>query len=179
MRIGRQVSALANGHNCLCSPTAARSIPGDHRQRHADGICRTHLGHPPLVRTSIFVIYNTSPLTTAGTPRAPISLHPVDLGLFLFAADGLAQDLAAERNFAELYPAIPQPAGQCGGSAQQVAQGQDVVVNTLQQKFKSDSGVNIDAEMANLIALQNIYGANAHVLAVVQTMMQTLLQAQR
>jgi len=64
-------------------------------------------------------------------------------------------------------------------SAQQVAQGQDVVVNTLQQKFNATSGVNIDAEMANLIALQNIYGANAHVMAVAQTMMQTLMQAQR
>jgi flagellar hook-associated protein 1 len=53
------------------------------------------------------------------------------------------------------------------------------VVNTLQQKFNATSGVNIDAEMANLIALQNIYGANAHVMAVAQTMMQTLMQAQR
>ena len=64
-------------------------------------------------------------------------------------------------------------------SAQQVAQGQDVVVNTLQQKFNATSGVNIDAEMANLIALQNIYGANAHVMAVAQSMMQTLMQSQR
>ena len=63
-------------------------------------------------------------------------------------------------------------------SAQQVAQGQDVVVNTLQQKFNSTSGVNIDAEMANLIALQNTYAANAHVMSVVQTMMQTLMQVQ-
>jgi len=33
--------------------------------------------------------------------------------------------------------------------------------------------------LANLIALQNIYGANAHVMAVAQSMMQTLMQAQR
>jgi flagellar hook-associated protein 1 FlgK len=32
--------------------------------------------------------------------------------------------------------------------------------------------------MTNLIALQNSYAANAHVMSVVQTMMQTLLQAQ-
>ena len=31
--------------------------------------------------------------------------------------------------------------------------------------------------MANLIALQNAYAANAHVMTVVQSMMQTLLQA--
>ena len=63
-------------------------------------------------------------------------------------------------------------------SAQQLAQGQDVVVNTLQQKFNSTSGVNIDAEMSSLIALQNTYAANAHVMSVVQTMMQTLMQVQ-
>jgi len=48
----------------------------------------------------------------------------------------------------------------------------------LQQKLKSSSGVNIDTEMANLIALQNTYAANAHVMSVVQTMMNSLMQVQ-
>jgi flagellar hook-associated protein 1 FlgK len=63
-------------------------------------------------------------------------------------------------------------------SATQLQQGQDVVVSTLQQKFNSTSAVNIDTEMSNLIALQNSYAANAHVMSVVQSMMNTLLQAQ-
>ena len=63
-------------------------------------------------------------------------------------------------------------------SATQLQQGQDVVVNTLQQKMKATSGVNIDGEMANLIALQNSYAANAHVMSVVQTMMTSLMQVQ-
>jgi flagellar hook-associated protein 1 FlgK len=63
-------------------------------------------------------------------------------------------------------------------SATQLQQGQDVVVNTLQQKFNSTAGVSIDTEMANLIALQNSYAANAHVMSVVQTMMTSLLQIQ-
>jgi len=63
-------------------------------------------------------------------------------------------------------------------SATQLQQGQSVVVSTLQQKFDSTSQVSIDNEMSNLIALQNSYAANAHVMSVVQTMMQTLLQAQ-
>ena len=63
-------------------------------------------------------------------------------------------------------------------SATQLQQGQSVVVSTLQQKFNSTSEVSIDNEMSNLIALQNSYAANAHVMTVVQTMMQTLLQAQ-
>jgi flagellar hook-associated protein 1 FlgK len=63
-------------------------------------------------------------------------------------------------------------------SATQLQQGQDVVVNTLQQKFNSTAGVSIDTEMSNLIALQNSYAANAHVMSVVQSMMNSLLQAQ-
>ena len=63
-------------------------------------------------------------------------------------------------------------------SATQLQQGQSVVVSTLQQKYNSTSAVNIDSELSNLIALQNSYAANAHVMSVVQSMMQTLMQAQ-
>ena len=62
-------------------------------------------------------------------------------------------------------------------NAQQLQQGQDVVVNTLQQSFSSATGVNMDAQMSNLISLQNAYSANAHVMAVVQSMFTSLLQA--
>jgi flagellar hook-associated protein 1 len=62
--------------------------------------------------------------------------------------------------------------------ASQLQQGQSVVVSTLQQKFDSTASVNIDAEMSNLIQVQNAYAANAHLMSVVQSMMQTLLQAQ-
>jgi flagellar hook-associated protein 1 FlgK len=63
-------------------------------------------------------------------------------------------------------------------SATQLKQGQDVVVNALQQRMKSTSGVNIDTEMATLISLQNSYAANARVMSVVQTMMTSLMQVQ-
>ena len=62
--------------------------------------------------------------------------------------------------------------------ATQLQQGQSVVVSTLQQKFNSTAAVNIDTEMSNLIQVQNTYAANAHIMSVVQSMMQSLLQAQ-
>jgi flagellar hook-associated protein 1 FlgK len=62
--------------------------------------------------------------------------------------------------------------------ATQLQQGQSVVVSTLQQKFNSTASVNLDSEMSSLIQLQNAYAANAHVMTVVQSMMNTLLQAQ-
>ena len=54
--------------------------------------------------------------------------------------------------------------------------GQDVVVSALQSRFNSVSGVNIDTEMANLLTLQNSYGANARVMSTVKAMLDALLQ---
>jgi len=66
---------------------------------------------------------------------------------------------------------------QAANAATNLQQGQDTVVSALQQRFNDQSGVNIDTEMSNLIALQNAYGANARVMTTIQQMMSTLLQA--
>jgi flagellar hook-associated protein 1 FlgK len=61
-------------------------------------------------------------------------------------------------------------------AANNLQSGQDVVVNSLQAKFSATSGVNIDTEMANLLTLQNNYGANARVMSTVKQMLDALLQ---
>jgi flagellar hook-associated protein 1 len=65
---------------------------------------------------------------------------------------------------------------QASTAATNLQQGQDTVVSALQQRLNDESGVNIDTEMSNLIALQNAYGANARVMTTIQQMMSTLLQ---
>ena len=65
---------------------------------------------------------------------------------------------------------------QAANAATNLQQGQDTVLSALQQRFNDSSGVNIDTEMSNLIALQNAYGANARVMTAIQQMMATLLQ---
>ena len=61
-------------------------------------------------------------------------------------------------------------------NATSLQSGQDVVVNALQARFNSKSAVNIDSEMANLLSLQNSYGANARVMSTVKAMLDTLMQ---
>lgn len=61
-------------------------------------------------------------------------------------------------------------------SAQALSDGQDVVLATLQKKMDATSGVDIDEEMANLLALQNAYAANARVMSTVNSMFQALMQ---
>lgn len=67
--------------------------------------------------------------------------------------------------------------GQAAASAQQMADGQNVVLSTLQNKLNASSGVDIDEEMAHLLALQNAYSANARVMSTVKDMFDSLLRA--
>ncbi len=71
---------------------------------------------------------------------------------------------------------IANQQSQAANAATNLQQGQDTVVNALQQRFNDVSGVNIDTEMSNLIALQSAYAANARVMTTVAQMMSTLLQ---
>ena len=65
--------------------------------------------------------------------------------------------------------------GQAADNAKNLKQGQDVVVNSLQQRLNQESGVNIDQEMSNLLNLQSAYGANARVFTTIKEMFATLL----
>ena len=65
--------------------------------------------------------------------------------------------------------------GEAAATAQSVQQGQEIVVNSLQQRYADQSNVNIDEEMANLMKLQTAYSANARVMSTVRDMMDQLL----
>jgi flagellar hook-associated protein 1 len=66
--------------------------------------------------------------------------------------------------------------GEAAENASSLAAGQEVVVNALQQRFSDGAAVNIDVEMANLLTLQNTYGANARVMSTVKEMFDMLMQ---
>ena len=126
-------------------------------------------------------VYSTSPATAAGdTTRSDFLYSQLTTGSFSYSpTTGLGTTAkpfsGTITNFMQQFLSQQSNAA---SSATQLQQGQDVVVSTLQQKFNSVAGVSIDTEMSNLIALQNSYAANAHVMSVVQSMMNTLLQAQ-
>jgi flagellar hook-associated protein 1 len=134
-----------------------------------------------LANPSNLTVYSTSPPTNAGdTTRSDFLYSQLTTGTFTYLPQtGLG---AAASPFKGTLTSYMQQflslQSNASTSATQLQQGQDVVVNTLQQKMKATSGVSIDNEMANLIALQNSYAANAHVMSVVQTMMTSLMQVQ-
>jgi flagellar hook-associated protein 1 FlgK len=125
-------------------------------------------------------VYSTSPVTAAGdTTRSDFLYSQLTTGSFSYSPKtGLGSTSSpftgTITNYMQQF--LSQQAN-ASTTATSLQQGQDVVVSTLQQKFNSVAGVSIDTEMSNLIALQNSYSANAHVMSVVQSMMTALLQA--
>ncbi|MGE0564168.1 MAG: flagellar hook-associated protein FlgK [Pseudolabrys sp.] len=69
--------------------------------------------------------------------------------------------------------------GEAARNADNINQGQQVVYNSLAQRFNEVSGVNIDQEMANLLNLQNAYGANARIMTTVKDMFDILMSVLR
>ena len=125
-------------------------------------------------------VYSTSPATAAGdNTRSSFMYAQLTTATFSYSATtGLGS--AAQPLKSTISSYLQQFIGVQGNAstmATQLQQGQSVVVSTLQQKFDSTAAVNIDTEMSNLIQVQNTYAANAHIMSVVQSMMQALLQA--
>lgn len=126
-------------------------------------------------------VYSTSPVTPAGdTTRSDYLYSQLTTAVYSYSPQtGLgsaSQPFSGNlSNYLQQFLSVQSNAAT---QATQLQQGQSVVVSTLQAKFDSTSSVNLDTEMSNLIQLQNAYAANAHVMSVVQSMMNTLLQAQ-
>jgi len=134
-----------------------------------------------LADPSRLTVFSTSPPTNPGDTTRPDFLYSqLTSGSFTYSpATGLGSAPSPFKGTLTSYmQQFLSLQANASTSATQLQHGQDVVVNALQQKFKSTSGVNIDTEMANLISLQNIYAANAHLMSAVQTMMTTLMQVQ-
>ena len=134
-----------------------------------------------VANPSSLTVFSTSPATASGdTTRADFINSQLTAGSFTFSPQsGLGSSstlfTGTITGFMQQFLSLQ---ANSATNAQQLAQGQDVVVNTLQQSYNTATGVNMDAQMSNLISLQNAYSANAHVMAVVQSMFTTLMQAQ-
>jgi len=134
-----------------------------------------------LADPSKLTVYNTSPPTNAGDTTRPGFLYNQLTSATFSYSPQTGLGTAATPFKATLSGFMQQflsEQSNAATSATQLKQGQDVVVNALQEKLKSTSGVNIDTEMANLVSLQNTYAANARVMSVIQTMMTSLMQVQ-
>jgi flagellar hook-associated protein 1 len=132
-----------------------------------------------VANPAALIVYSTSPPTAAGDPTRPSFVaNQLNNAQFTFTSPGGSngQSPPFTGTLANYLSQVVSQQAQAANAATNLQQGQDVVVNALQQRLSSTSGVNIDQEMSNLITLQNTYGANARVMTTIQQMMATLLQ---
>jgi len=132
-----------------------------------------------LANPGSLVTYSTAPPTPAGDNTRPTFLYNqlTSTPLTFSAATGIGSTGAPVTGTLPAFIGeLMTQQGQAAANAASLKQGQDVVVNSLQQRMNTVSGVNVDQEMTNLLNLQNTYAANARVFSVVQQMFQTLMQ---
>ncbi len=143
------------------------------------GLAGTIQVNPALVSSpSALIAYAAN--TASGDPTRPnFLLNQINDAVLTYSpATGLGTSATPYTGTLTQYmSAFVAQQSQAANAATNLQQGQDTVLTALQQRFNDQSGVNIDTEMSNLIALQNAYGANARVMSTIQQMMSALMQA--
>ncbi|WP_342150822.1 flagellar hook-associated protein FlgK [Methylorubrum sp. SB2] len=85
-------------------------------------------------------------------------------------------DAPTRSSVAEFVQGVISVQGSAAAAAQDLDEGQSIALSTAQGRFASTSGVSIDEEMSNLIALQQAFTANARVLTAARDMLDTLMR---
>jgi flagellar hook-associated protein 1 FlgK len=93
----------------------------------------------------------------------------------LGAAGTLSAPYAAPTDLASFAVAVVSAESTDSGNTTSQLTAETSVQTALQGQVSSQDGVSIDQEMANMIQLQNAYGANAKIITAVQSLWTTLL----
>jgi flagellar hook-associated protein 1 FlgK len=135
-----------------------------------------------LADDTALVVYSTSPKTEIGDDTRPLDLlaRLTDTSRTYSSLTGIGSAgtpfAGSIDSFARRIVSVQS--SQAANAASDAAT-QQVVSDTLQDKFNSETGVNIDDEMSNLIMLQNAYSANARVITTVKELFDVLLSIGR
>jgi flagellar hook-associated protein 1 FlgK len=125
------------------------------------------------------VVYQTSPLTDAGDATRPnFIVNQLSNAVLSFSPQAGVGTVAAPyiSTLTSYMQQMISQQGDAAANADSLNQGQQVVVNSLQQRFSTASSVSIDEEMTNLLKLQTAYGANARVMTTIKDMLTQLMQ---
>ncbi len=128
---------------------------------------------------SLVGITGTGSITSTGDATRPQALYAAltDTQRIFSSSSGIGGISAPTRSsVADFVQGVISVQGAAAAAAQDLDEGQSIALSTAQGRFATASGVNIDQEMSNLIALQQAYAANARVLTAARDMIDTLLR---
>ena len=114
---------------------------------------------------------------TLGSTLAAGVPQPAMTSTGLGAAGNLSAPYAGSGDLATLATTLTASQAQTISDATTQQTTQTDIQTTLQSNLTSSSGVSVDDQMANVVALQNAYEANAKVVSAIETMFGDLLTA--
>lgn len=133
-----------------------------------------------LADPSRLVVYQTVPSTTStGDPTRPSFLRDQiqSWETDFTPAISLTGSTAVYHGTAgQFLDRVIATQSQAASNARSLADGQEVVLSTLRERAADVSGVNTDQELSDLVQVQNIYAANARIVAAVRDMFDALLR---
>ena len=135
--------------------------------------------NPAIVGDSASLVSIVGAPTGSGDATRPQALYNAltSTQRVFSSASGIGGISAPTRSsVADFVQGVISSQGAAAAAAQDLNEGQSIALSTAQGRFASASGVNIDDEMSNLIALQQAYSANARVLTAARDMIDTLLR---
>lgn len=135
-----------------------------------------------LADDTSLVVYSTNPQTLIGDDTRPLDLlaRLTDTSRTYSSLTGIGSAATPFSGSIDSFARrIVSVQSSQAAAASTDASAQQVVTNTLQDKYSGDTGVNIDEEMSNLIMLQNAYSANARVITTVKQLFDVLLSIGR
>jgi len=121
-----------------------------------------------------------SPLNIAASSR-PVDLNAEDTqkgnnenALALYALTR-STSIETVSNFQDFLKSFVVQVGITSASAQEMSKSQTIIVDNLESRRESISGVSIDEEMINLVSFQYAYAAASRVLTAVDETLETLI----
>ncbi len=145
---------------------------------HLTGLAQRLAVNPTVVGNNATLV-SYAPNTPAGDATRPNALYAAltTTAQTFSAASGIGGVSAPYAGtVSDFAQQVISAQGANASQAVQLDEGQRIALQTAQGRFASASGVSIDTEMANLIALQTAYSANARVLSAAKDMFDTLLR---
>ncbi len=129
---------------------------------------------------SRLVVYQTAPTTTStGDPTRPSFLRDQIQSWetdFTPAISLTGSTAVYHGTSGQFLDRVIATQSQAASNSKALAEGQEVVLSTLRERAADVSGVNTDQELADLVEVQNIYAANARIVAAVRDMFDALLR---
>jgi flagellar hook-associated protein 1 FlgK len=137
------------------------------------------IGLNPLVRSDPSTLVKYAATTPAGDDTRPARILDAVASArrtFSGAARIGGSDGPYTASIADFASRIVETQANAANSAKALDEGQTVVLNAIQSRYSEKAGVNVEAELAQLIQLQTAYGANARVMSAARDMLDLLLR---